>query len=76
MIHETGHLATAQKKLEQIVAGTLRVPSAVHGTRSVPSTLELNNLFLRGRFGYDVERGSAMVCYNKSRTAKLLESIA
>jgi hypothetical protein len=25
------------------------VPSAVYGTRSVPTTLELNNLFPRGR---------------------------
>jgi hypothetical protein len=32
-----------------IFSHPLRVPSAVHGTRSVPTTLELNNLFLRVR---------------------------
>jgi hypothetical protein len=31
-----------------IFSQPLRVPSAVYGTRSVPTTLELNNLFLRG----------------------------
>jgi len=41
--------APAQKQLEQIVVGTLRVPSVLYGTRSVPTTLELNDLFLRGR---------------------------
>ncbi len=32
------------------------MPSAFYGTRSVPTTLELNNLFLRGRFLRDLAR--------------------
>jgi hypothetical protein len=50
-----------------IFSQPLRVPSAVHGTRSVPTTLELNNLFLRGRLesgrsgGFDADGQLALV---------------
>ena len=43
------HQRPVNEYVEQIVAGTLRVPSAFYGTRSVPTTLKLTRLFLRGR---------------------------